>query len=451
MSKPMNMKLHESKKKAVVHVLGCKVNQAEAAAMARILENRGYEIDAEALAPDLVVINTCCVTSRAEGKSRRTISRLTARYPHARIVVTGCLAEMKPASLDAVAQRCVILGTYEKDRFHEALERALSGGEEVPHQRASRCTTFGDLGAPGIQGRTRAFLKVQDGCSQRCAYCIVPTTRGPSRSIEIQRALAHARTLRKEGYTEIVLTGIHLGSYGRDLAQPTQLEYLVENLLAECPDVRFRLSSVEPQEVTRRLIALVAREDRLCSHFHIPLQSGDDPILKRMRRPYTAQHVKDLAHSILETIPDACIGFDVMVGFPGEDEDSFGRTVDLIRSTAAAYLHVFPFSPRPGTPAATFTPRVPEKVAHKRVSALRSLSDAMRIRFYSRCVGRTLDALLESETQPQEGMVCARTGNYIPVRLRESDRIPRGSLFRVKLERLEGGEVIGACPDGTGK
>ena len=222
--------------------------------------------------------------------------------------------------------------------------------------------------------------------------------------------MANARTLSRDGFAEMVLTGIHLGNYGRDLEEPKCLEDLVEALLAECPGARFRVSSIEPQEINQRLIHLVAREDRLCSHFHIPLQSGDDEILSRMKRPYTAQQVEDLTRSILDTIPDACIGFDVMVGFPGEDEKRFGRTVDLIRSTGAAYLHVFPFSPRRGTPAAAFTPLVPETVARERVARLRAWSEAMRTRFYSRFVGRTLDAILESEIPSPDGTLAARTG-----------------------------------------
>lgn len=443
MSKQMRAKSDKQKKSAIVRVLGCKVNQAEAAAMAQILENHGYRLDSDARDPDLVVVNTCCVTAKAEGKSRRAVGRLVEKYPHARVMVTGCLAEIHPRSLDVAARDAVILGTYEKDRFQEVLERNSLHGSEDDSLRASRCTTFGDLGAPGIAGRSRAFLKVQDGCSQHCSYCIVPFARGPARSLELTKALSHARALGLNGYAEIVLTGIHLGSFGRDLDGSVDLTDLVEELLSECPEVRFRLSSIEPQEITPRLIDLMAGQGRLCRHFHIPLQSGDDEILRRMRRPYTAESVKDLADAILHAVPDACMGFDVMVGFPGEDEPSFRKTVRLVQSLGAAYLHVFPFSPRPGTPAATFKPVVPENIARERVAELRQMSEQMRTGFHTRFVGRSLSALVESESETPDGTVVARTDNYIPVKIEKTDGTPGKGVFDLIVERVEDEEVHG--------
>jgi threonylcarbamoyladenosine tRNA methylthiotransferase MtaB len=443
MSKQMSEKADKQQKSAIVRVLGCKVNQAEAAAMAQILEDHGYCLESDAQDPDLVVVNTCCVTSKAEGKSRRAVGRLVEKYPHARVMVTGCLAEIHPRSLDRAARDAVILGTYEKDRFQEVLERDVLHTSEDSSLRASGCTTFGDLGAPGIAGRTRAFLKVQDGCSQRCSYCIVPFARGPARSLERSTALSHARALSSNGHAEIVLTGIHLGNYGRDLDESVDLADLVEELLSECPDVRFRLSSIEPQEITQRLIDLMAKQSRLCRHLHIPLQSGDDAILKRMRRPYTAKSVNDLAEAVLHAVPDACLGFDVMVGFPGEDEPSFRKTVHLVQSLGAGYLHVFPFSPRPGTPAATFEPVVPESLARERVGELRQLSEQMRERFYSRFVGRFLRALVESESETRDGTLVARTDNYIPVKIKKNHDTQEKGLFDLTVERVENGEVYG--------
>ncbi len=444
MSKQMSMNTENSVKKAIVRVLGCKVNQAEAAAMARVLENRGYQVDSDTRDPDLVVVNTCCVTAKAEGKSRRTVGRLAQKFPNATIVVTGCLAEVNPASLEGVNNDRVILGTYGKDHFEDfANSEALPGARGAVRTSPARWD-FVDLGAPGIPKRSRAFLKVQDGCNQRCSYCIVPVARGRSRSLERDRVLSHALTLNRAGYAEIVLTGIHLGSYGRDLEQRLGLEDLVEGLLQECPGVRFRMSSIEPQEITPRLIDLTAGHERLCSHFHIPLQSGDDEVLKRMRRPYTASAVRSIASAILNRVPDACIGFDVMVGFPGEDEHSFRKTVDLILSTRAAYLHVFPFSPRPGTPAADFEPRVPAAIARERVAELRNVSQELRREFYSHFIGRTMSAVLESESTTPGSTVVARTDNYIPVRFRKSDRTVTDRAFFVTLERLADDEVLGS-------
>ncbi len=447
MSKTMNRTPRSSPKKAVVHVLGCKVNQAEAAAMARLLEKHGYEVDRNAGDPDLVVVNTCCVTAKAEGKSRRAAGRLAERYPGAQVVVTGCLAEVNPSSLGGLPGHPVILGTHQKDHFERFL---LAGPEASPGgtlRAASECVTFMDLGATGISGRARTFLKVQDGCSQRCAYCVVPIARGPSRSLSPDRVVSHARDLQAEGYAEIVLTGVHLGSYGRDLDPSLRVEDLLVELLAECRSVRFRLSSIEPQDISLRMISLTADNPRVCRHFHIPLQSGDDEILVRMGRPYRAALMGELTSTILERIPDACVGYDVMVGFPGEDEQSFRKTEEFVRNSGAAYLHVFPYSPRPGTRAASFTPRVREEVARRRVEELRALSVNMRRRFYERFLGRTLKAIPESEPDVGGGSVLARTDNYIPVRVHGPAHLLKRSGFSVLLNEMVDLQVQGTVPD----
>ncbi len=332
------------KKKAVVEVLGCKVNQAEAAAMIGILQSQGYVVDPAAQEPDLVLVNTCCVTSKAEAKSRRMANRLVEKYPSALVVVTGCLAEVNPSSIQEDMDRVVVLGTFEKDRFAEFLEKSdvtvhrdqvtgrnHDGSGRVLRAGSSACTTFVDQGCAGIPGRGRTFLKVQDGCSQRCSYCIVPSSRGPSRSLVADAVCAHARTLAGQGFSEIVLTGIHLGWYGRDLTPAIGLQDLLERLLEECPTVRFRMSSVEPQEITPRLIELAATHPRVCRHFHIPLQSGDDEILSRMGRPYRTGFIRRLWEKILNAIPDVCVGLDIMVGFPGESEQSFLNTLSLVQ------------------------------------------------------------------------------------------------------------------------
>lgn len=431
------------RKKALVRVLGCKVNQAEAEAMARALESQGYHIDPSADDPDLVVVNTCCVTSKAEGKSRRMVSRLADKFPGVRMIVTGCLAETNASSLEKVAPGAVLLGTFKKDHFDEFIGEAPINARSKEYGSASACRTFVDLGPPGMRSRSRAFLKIQDGCSQSCAYCIVPSARGPSRSLLADKVLLHARKMEAGGFAEIVLTGIHLGSYGQDLDPPMGLEGLLERLVEECRATRFRLSSVEPQEITPRLIEIAAGSPRVCRHFHIPLQSGDDNILSRMGRPYDTAFIRNLMGRIFTRSPEMCIGLDIMVGFPGEDEESFGKTLTLIEDSGAAYLHVFPFSPRPGTPAASFSPRVPEMVARRRVEELRSLSHTLRQRFYERFVGTTLFAVAESEPDPDTGLIVARTDNYIPVHVQAASTTPCKHAFPVTLERTVDEKVLG--------
>jgi threonylcarbamoyladenosine tRNA methylthiotransferase MtaB len=431
----------QSRKKALVRVLGCKVNQAEAAAMTGILENAGYQVDQSADEPDLVLVNTCCVTLKAEGKSRRMVKRLREQYPSALLVVAGCLAEVNPDSLSVIAERSVLLGTVDKDHFRQYVESGLELARD--HQEASTCTTFVDLGFRQIPGRSRNFLKIQDGCSQRCSYCIVPIARGPSRSLPPDAVLEQAKGMAAQGFSEIVLTGIHLGSYGRDLRPAVKLENLLGTLVSDCPTVRLRLSSIEPQELTPAIVKLAAENPGICRHFHIPLQSGDDKILSIMGRPYRTAFMRNLVRNIYLAIPDTCIGLDVMVGFPGEDDDSFSRTFDFIRELAPSYLHVFPFSPRPGTRAASFKPRVPAKTAAERVETLRELSEDFRRKFYVRFLGRSLVAAPESEPNPKTRMMTTRTDNYIPVRVKIPDGGNLPGMFKVIPTEISGEEVLG--------
>lgn len=445
MSKTMKTKPVQQKKRALVRVLGCKVNQAEAAAMANMLERHGYEIDPVATSPDLVLVNTCCVTQKAEGKSRRMVGRLAEKYPDARLIVTGCLAEINPSSLESVSADTVLLGAFEKDLFDGLISGTAGRSTESPFRTASSVRTFADLGSFGIPNRARSFLKIQDGCSQRCAYCIVPKARGPSRSLEPRKVLDYANQMESAGFAEIVLTGVHLGSYGKDLSPVVHVEALLDQLVELCPLSRFRLSSLEPQEITPRLIELMTQHPRVCRHFHIPLQSGDDRILKIMGRPYDAALIRRLMDRIVAASPESCVGMDVMVGFPGEDEIAFEQTLNLIRETSPAYLHVFPFSPRPGTPAASFKPRVPEKTARQRVEELRDLSSKLRRRFYERFLGRTLTAVLEENSAKRAVFLKARTDNYIPISVNGMASLAQERFFRVRLESVVDGQVFGTA------
>jgi len=443
MSKHLKMKSTERKKKAMVHVLGCKVNQAEAAAMARILEDKGYVVDPETADPDLVVVNTCCVTSRAEGKSRRAVNRLAHKFPEASLMITGCLAEVNPASLEGAAKYQIVLGTREKDQFHELIDAARGGFNQPPARTSSQGRLFGDLGAARISGRSRAFLKVQDGCSQGCAYCIVPRARGPSRSLPLDRAIESAKELQDTGTSEIVLTGIHLGAYGQDLDAELRPADLLERLVEACPLVRFRLSSMEPQEISPRLIELVSRHPAICRHFHIPLQSGDNAILARMGRPYDTALIEDLVERVFRHSSGICVGMDVMAGFPGEDERSFRKTRRLIEQVRPAYLHVFPFSPRPGTRAASFQPRVPDQSARERVEELRALSTALRKEFFERFLGKVLTVVPEEQPSSAQQIITARSDNYIPVKVVVPPEAANKRAFAVKLEAVVNGEVRG--------
>ncbi len=444
------MKPLSTNKTAMVKVLGCKVNQAEAASLAYILEQNGYRIDCETAKPDLVLVHTCCVTMKAEGKSRRTVNRLVEKYPASKILVTGCLTNVSPSNLTGTSDNIVVLSALDKDRFCEAINadrKSISVESQTrtapPVETESPLVreSFTDLGPSGISGRSRAFLKIQDGCSQRCTYCIVPTARGPSRSLSAQLVVNHAQNLSEKGFNEIVLTGVHLGHYGRDLQARLCLENLLERLLDQCPNSRFRLSSVEPNEISFRLIELTSENPRLCRHFHIPIQSGDDAVLNAMKRPYNTSMIRSLMERIQIRIPDVCVGLDIMVGFPGEDESAFINTKKLIEDLKPAYLHVFPFSPRPGTAAADFEPKISEKTKRQRVEELRALSAILRHDFYNRFLGQIFSAV--SESVSPTGWVMARTDNYIPVRLKLPPTFHNKSAFEIIIEKVEQDKVWG--------
>ncbi len=432
---------------AAVYVLGCKVNQAEAAAMARVLREAGYRVDRDAADPDLIVVNTCCVTSRAEGKSRRTVQRLANLYPRASLMITGCLAEVNPSAFEGLHPNLRVLGTFEKDHFREHVGRRSYFEKRFGAQQS---TTFGDIALTATEGKARAFLKVQDGCSQGCSYCIVPRARGPSRSLAPGKVTEYARRMEHQGFAEIVLSGVHLGIYGRDLRPRLTLDNLLERLLDACPGVRFRLSSVEPQEISPRLIELVGGHPRVCRHFHIPLQSGDDSILKRMGRPYDACMIERLVTAIRGSSSETCVGMDVMVGFPGETDESFLRTRYLIERLRPAYLHVFPFSPRPGTRAASFTPRVADAVMRRRVEELRALSDRFRFAFCRGFVGKVLTVIPEKGSDPDKETILARSDNYIRLEVPQSLLPKDKKSFPVTVEKVDGNEVWGVPVDMDG-
>jgi threonylcarbamoyladenosine tRNA methylthiotransferase MtaB len=271
----------------------------------------------------------------------------------------------------------------------------------------------------------------------------VPIARGPSRSMELREAVANAKFLVNAGYSEIALTGIHLGAYGRDLSPKTRLENLVEEIIAGASDCRLRLSSIEPQEFSDGLISLIKQNSRICNHFHIPVQSGDDAILKRMFRPYNKELVVELTEKILESAPDACVGMDVMVGFPGETDASFEKTVEFIMKTGCNYLHVFPFSPRRGTVAYGFPDRTPVRSSRYRVEILRKLSNEFRSKFYSKFVGRTLHALVEYAGQSKDEWGKGLTSNYISVKIKGLNKTHEGKIVPVLIDAVKNNEAYG--------
>jgi threonylcarbamoyladenosine tRNA methylthiotransferase MtaB len=337
-------------KRYAITTLGCKVNQCESSALGSLLEASGYRPmesmgDTEGNA-DLIVINTCTVTGKAAMQSRQAIRQAIRSHPKAKMVVTGCYAQTAPQEIEAIEGVEYVVGHADKLGIARLLEEAAptSQGPVLLHRNIHQASCFDPMPSVAPASRTRAFLKIQDGCDAYCSYCIVPHARGRSRSMPVQEAMGHIDHLVKHHHKEIVLTGIHLGAYGKDLLPQTSLFEFIKLILQNKRANRIRLSSIEPTEVDANLIELMAApQSPLCPHFHIPLQSGDDTILKRMGRPYSRRIFSQVIQRIRTRLPHAAIGADVLVGFPGEDDHAFKQTYDLIDSLDVTYLHVFPF------------------------------------------------------------------------------------------------------------
>jgi|FaiFalFF_MnMetaG_3_1042247.scaffolds.fasta_scaffold00036_29 threonylcarbamoyladenosine tRNA methylthiotransferase MtaB len=340
---------------------GCKLNQADSEALARQFRERGHEVVPVGEGVDIFILNTCTVTHTADAKARQALRAASRRNPNALIVATGCLAERDPEGLRSLPGVSLVLGNAAKGTLASRV-LAMVGGDDPPS-----CPPGGVL-SPPLLGRTRAFLKIQEGCNQVCAFCIVPKVRGRERSVPLQEVVRQAQMREAEGYQEVVLTGTQLGGYGYEWGGEG-LAALLRALLAQTRLPRIRVSSLQPQEITPALLDLW-QDPRLCPHFHIPLQSGSDAVLRRMRRRYTRRQYEEAVERIRRSLPWAAITADVIVGFPGETEADFQETVEVCRQVGFARVHLFPYSPRPGTSAFHFPDQVPPQVKRQRLAFL---------------------------------------------------------------------------------
>jgi len=428
-------------KRVAITTLGCKINQFETAAMTESLAKAGFRLVPFTDEADIYVINTCTVTARTDAESRRLIRRAGRRNPAARVVVTGCYAQVAPDTLRQVPGVHLVLGNAEKKGIAELLrEVADPAGPRVLVSDIGRERTAEGLRLESFAEHTRAFLQVQNGCDAGCTYCIVPHARGPSRSVPAEDVLAGVAAFTTRGFREVVLTGIHLGAYGLDLTPATNLAGLLREIEERGLTQRLRLGSVEPLEIDGELVQVLAASRIVCPHLHIPLQSGSDRVLAQMNRSYTAAGFRARVEPLIAALPDLCLGMDVIAGFPGESDEDFAATVRLVESLPVAYLHVFPFSPRPGTLAANLAGRVPGAVVKERVQALRRLSDEKRLTFHRRFLGRELPVLpLQRQGDgPQQGL----SRNYLTVRL-EGEHLPDSREIPVRITAVAGDRVTG--------
>ena len=413
------------------HTLGCRLNAYETEAILEEFRLRcGMERVSDARNATVILVNTCAVTGRSTARSRKAV-RSFRRRTGATVVVTGCVAQVTPEEFDD--QEVMLLPNTSKDRLVDAVAETLGiTPKRIPFAGHGKNAIFPAC-APEVMSRTRAFLKVQDGCDNRCTYCIVPAARGPSRSQPREMVLKQAEKLTGAGFREILLTGVDLAGYGKDLYRDSYgLIDLVRDLLG-IGGFRLRLSSMEPMGLRAEMLRGLAFPG-VCRHLHIPLQSGSDRILERMGRKYGAEDIRTLFDTALELFPGIGIGSDVIVGFPGETGEDFQRTVELISHPAVAYLHVFPFSPRPGTPAASMHSDMlhPETVT-ERARELRSLSRRKRRVFRESRLGSEVLALVESRVHESTGRLIGMTDNYIPV-ISPPGSV-EGEMVRMTLER----------------
>jgi threonylcarbamoyladenosine tRNA methylthiotransferase MtaB len=451
---------------------GCKVNQCDSAGLARELTLRGWRAAAPGMSPDLVLVNTCTVTKRADQQARQAVRRLTREHPGLPIWVTGCYAQRAPEEVAALPGVQAIFGNQEKVRLAHFLSNiqdrlgveALSpspwrgegggGGETWPIPNR-------DLTEPGprrwvgtfsasppfhpwpvhpVPGHTRAWLKIQEGCSHRCGYCIVPQVRGPRRSLEPAAVLAAFKELAGLGYREVVLTGVDLGQYGLDHDPAGSLAALVRRLRKQDWPFRVRFSSLEPMMVTAPLLDEVAAWRNFCPHFHLPLQSGAAPVLAAMGRPYGPGEFRDLVREITQRFPETGLGLDVLAGFPGESAADFAATRSLVDGLPVTYLHVFPYSPRPGTPTADLPP-LPGNVVQERARILRELGQAKKTQFLDSQLGQVREVLVEGPAA-QKGWLQGLSDHYLRVTF-PGPLTWHNRLVKVRLQMRQGEVLVG--------
>ena len=425
--------------KVFFQTLGCKVNQYESEAMQKLFETAGWEIAREISAADVVVVNTCTVTAVSSQKSRQMIRRAAGANKNSVLIVVGCYAQSEPEKISAIDGVDVIIGTKDRTRIVELATAALENrGEKIFRVgNVDDIRDFEEL--PHSPHRTRAFLKIEDGCNNFCAYCVIPYVRGRVRSRSLKSIRAECLALAAAGYKEIVLTGIHIGAYGRDLGGKISLVDAVKTVLDAANPLRLRLGSLESAELTDELIDLLKTDARICNHVHLPLQAGSDEILRAMRRPYTTKNFSELTARLVEEVPNISIGTDLIVGFPGETDEHFAATLKFIREQPFSKIHVFPFSSRAGTVAASMPNQIPPQIKKSRAGSALEISRTKAKNFSERLIGRTVEIIAETST---DGIVDGLTKNYVRVYLPD-EKISLGEIVRVKVEKIFRDGVFG--------
>jgi len=410
------------------HTFGCKLNYSETSSISRIFKENGYENKSIYNNPDNVVINTCSVTENADKKCKDLIKKIKKHSPDSIVTIVGCFAQLKPDTIKNIKGVDKVIGTKEKFNFDSYINN-----KSIIHSEISQSKEFNSTFS--VDDRTRSFLKVQDGCNYGCSFCTIPLARGKSRSAEPNEVLSKINDLINKGSKEIILSGINIGDYGiMNGKRKNNFFSLLKYIENETDDVRFRISSIEPNLLNDDIIELVAHSNKFVNHFHIPLQSGSNNILKKMSRRYSIELYHDRINKIKKLMPNACIGADVIVGFPGETDNEFDKTLKFIKRLDISYLHVFPYSERNNTRALKIIDVVPQVKRSERSKILRELSEKKKRKFYDSNLNLSKEVLFEDKVK--EGYVFGYTDNYIKTKVKfKEDYI--GKIFRTKLKRID--------------
>lgn len=429
-------------RRVAFHTLGCKVNQYDTQAMQEKFEQSGYEVTDFNDIADVYVINTCTVTSLGDRKSRQMIRRAYRRNPNAVIAVVGCYAQTAPEEILDIPGVDLVLGTRDRNRIVEYVEKVKDTGKPINViQDIMETKEFEEMPISSYDEKTRAVLKIQEGCDHYCSYCIIPYARGPVRSRKPEDVIRQVHKLVESGFQEFVLTGIHVASYGKDLNNVNLLS-LIEDISKIEGVERIRLGSLEPTLLTEDFVKAIKDMPKVCRHYHLSLQSGHDETLKRMNRKYNTKQYREIVDRLRKYIPDVAITTDIMVGFPGETQEEFEGTREFVKSIRFSRIHVFKYSPREGTPAARYKDQVPENIKEIRSRELIALGKEMEIEYLRGFVGKEELVLFEEESKDKKGWYEGYTDHYIRVAVQYNDSLI-GNIVPVKLGKIEDGVMLG--------
>lgn len=429
--------------KVAVATLGCKVNHYESAGIVEELAAQGAKVVPFSSVADLYIVNTCTITAKTDFQSRQLVRRAYRTNPSAPIVVTGCYAQIAPQELARLPGVRMVAGTEMKERLPGIIRDIIDGEQRIDVGDISSKKIFSDLPVTSFPGQTRAYLKVQDGCNAFCSYCIIPYARGRSRSLPEGDVIRQVQALTEAGHREIILTGICLGAYGRDLPSPTDILGLLKRIEEDTDLDRLRISSLNPTDISDGMIEHLRGSRLVCRHLHLSLQSGDNRILGLMRRDYTTDQVNDLVVKLQTAIPGIAVGMDVITGFPGEGEEEFRNTSRFIENIRLAYLHVFPYSRRPGTAASSFPDQVMKAARKERAALLRDIGNRKRVAFNGGFMGETLSVLVEGTPDKETGWMKGFSDNYVPVLIPDGDPSLAGRIVPVTGDRMLREKVVG--------